>query len=38
MSGNSVGLSRKITFEAEIAEKAEKRAIYVRFRPYLLSG
>ena len=39
MSGNSIGLSRKLHIQRrKIAEKAEKRAIYRRFRPYFLNG
>ena len=39
MSGNSVGLSRKLRLKAENSRKSQKkRAIYVRFRPYLLNG
>ena len=39
MSGNSVGLSRKLSLKAENCRKSpKKRDIYVRFRPYLLNG
>ena len=32
------GYLEKLSLKAEIAEKSEKRAIYVRFRPYFLNG
>ena len=39
MSGNSIGLSRKLHFQSpKIPVKAKKRVIYVRFHPYFLNG